>query len=177
LEQRGEATGPIGVYGISYGATTAIMLGARDPRVRCIVAVAPFATMRTIIPHFATLFVPLYEPCAAPGTLDRLVDARAREAGFDPDQADAVEAAARPGAPLLILHGSDDAIVPASQSELIAQAAMDAGRIVHREVIPATGHVTIYLDVFGRVSRETDAWFERYMTTLSRAPATKTTEP
>ena len=46
LEQRGLVAGNVGVYGISYGATTSIHLAAVDCRVRAVVAVEPFATAR-----------------------------------------------------------------------------------------------------------------------------------
>ena len=53
LEQRGLIAGKLGVYGISYGATTSIHLAGRDPRVQAVVAVAPFSTMRDEVPQFA----------------------------------------------------------------------------------------------------------------------------
>ena len=43
LGQRGLLAGNLGVYGISYGATTAIHLAAADRRVRAVVAVEPSA--------------------------------------------------------------------------------------------------------------------------------------
>ena len=46
LDRRKLLEGRLGVYGISYGATTAIHLAAIDPRVEAVVAVAPFGSMR-----------------------------------------------------------------------------------------------------------------------------------
>src|SRR5262249_26780655 len=42
--------GPVGVMGISYGAATAIEWAAREPRVKAAVAVAPFASLREVVP-------------------------------------------------------------------------------------------------------------------------------
>ena len=58
LEQRGLLAGNLGVYGISYGATTSIHLAAADRRVRAVVAVEPFSTAREEVPHFARVMVP-----------------------------------------------------------------------------------------------------------------------
>jgi alpha-beta hydrolase superfamily lysophospholipase len=51
--------GPIGVMGISYGGATAIEWSAREPRVRAAVAVAPFASLRDIVPVYTPRTVPV----------------------------------------------------------------------------------------------------------------------
>ena len=52
LERHALGSGPIGVCGISYGATTAIHLAARDPRVQAVVAIQPFGMLRPEVPYF-----------------------------------------------------------------------------------------------------------------------------
>ena len=52
LARRNLLAGPLGAYGISYGATTAIHFAGGDRRVRAVVAVEPFAAARDEVPHF-----------------------------------------------------------------------------------------------------------------------------
>ena len=58
IERRGLLAGNLGVYGISYGATTSIHLAAADRRIRAVVAVEPFCTAREEVPHFARVVAP-----------------------------------------------------------------------------------------------------------------------
>jgi pimeloyl-ACP methyl ester carboxylesterase len=163
LQQRGEIVGPIGVWGMSYGASTAIMAASRDSRIKAAVAVAPFESMRSIVPHFVRLLVPGYGWCLLDSEIDDLVRTRADQAGFDPDEADMTLAAGGSASPLLLLHGAWDVMVPATHSEHIEQSARATGREVRRVVLPATGHVSIYFDVADTVEDESVAWFDRWL--------------
>jgi pimeloyl-ACP methyl ester carboxylesterase len=165
LTQRAEISGPIGVWGMSYGASTAIMAGTRDDRIKAVVAVAPFESMRRIVPHFVRLLVPVAGWLMSDEQIDALVSERAKHAGFDPDESDMANAAAAGKSPLLLLHGAWDVMVPASHSEHIELAARDAGREVRRVVVPLTGHVSIYFDVADVVEDESVAWFDRWLAT------------
>lgn len=164
LEKRGEIAGKLGVLGISYGGSTALMLAGRDARIASVVAIAPFASMREIVPHYVGVFMPLRGLFVSDEDFDRLVASRAADAGFDPNEADAAAAAGRTSAAILLFHGSADRLVPPAQSERIAEAVAAAGGTVRREEMPATGHISIYFDFSGRVLRGTLDWFERTLT-------------
>lgn len=45
LEEQNLVAGKLGVYGVSYGATTSIHLAGQDPRIGAVVAVAPFIVL------------------------------------------------------------------------------------------------------------------------------------
>jgi pimeloyl-ACP methyl ester carboxylesterase len=117
--------GPIGVLGHSYGAASAIQWAGREPRVRAVLALGPFATLKscvaslpvvaTVVPHFVLMHA---------------VERAARMAGFVADDADARAGAARSNAPVLIVHGSDDPVVPVSESRAIVAAAPARVRLV-----------------------------------------------
>lgn len=79
--------GPVGVMGISYGGATAIEWAARDPRVRAAVAVAPFASLREIVPVYTPRTLPVVGWLVPRFLQMRTVDAAGAMAGFDPDQA------------------------------------------------------------------------------------------
>ena len=49
----------LGVYGVSYGAATAILFAGTDPRVTAVVAVAPFSSLREEAPYFGRHILPV----------------------------------------------------------------------------------------------------------------------
>jgi pimeloyl-ACP methyl ester carboxylesterase len=94
LEARGLVAGPIGVFGISYGAAVGIQFAARDRRVRAVVAVASFSSLRSVIPRYVRLFFPVRGWFMSEGQIQAAIDRAAERAGFDPDGADVGEAMA-----------------------------------------------------------------------------------
>ncbi len=91
--------GPVGVYGISYGAATAIQFAARDPRVKAVVAVAPFATLRAEVPHFGRTLLPFIGWFISDAHYNTLLNQAGQLAHFDPDQASPLRAITHTRAP------------------------------------------------------------------------------
>jgi len=88
-----------------------------------------------------------------------VVDEAGRIASFDPDEADTVAAIGRTSAPVLLVHGDWDMVIPAEQSRaLLAAAGADAALMR----VPAAGHLTVALDADGKIGRATVAWFDRW---------------
>jgi len=162
LEQRGLVAGKIGVYGVSYGATTSIHLAGRDPRIRAVVAVAPFSTMRDEIPQYGRTMVPGVGRMISDETYQQAIDEAGRRAGFDPDRASAVEAIQRTSAQVLLIHGSNDWVVPQYHSIRLHEAARDHSELVS---VPWYGHTVIWFDPTGEVAVRTAAWFDRWLGT------------
>ena len=80
LASRGQVAGEVGVMGISYGAATAIQWAGLDARVKAVIAVAPFASLRDVVPG--------YSPVPLPDAfLRRAIDLAGLRGGFDPDAA------------------------------------------------------------------------------------------
>jgi pimeloyl-ACP methyl ester carboxylesterase len=69
--------------------------------------------------------------------LRRGIDDAGRLAGFDPDQASPQRLIRRTRARVLILHGTDDVLIPQWHSELIQAAAPSR---VERLLVPGRGH-------------------------------------
>jgi pimeloyl-ACP methyl ester carboxylesterase len=127
-------TGPVAVMGVSYGGATAIQWAGREPRVVAAVAVAPYASLRDIVPVYERR-LPLVGPLLPASLIRRTVDAAGRLAHFDPDAANPASAAGHAHSPILIVHGKSDITVPYEQSEAIVARAGNA----HVKLVPLDG--------------------------------------
>lgn len=160
IERRGLLAGKLGVYGISYGATTSIHLAAVDRRVRAVVAIEPFSSAREEVPHFARVVAPGIGSLISDKTYQDSLDEAGRIAHYDPDQADAVKAIRQTSAPVLLMHGANDWIVPHEQSERLHAAALDHSELI---LVPYLGHVAMWVDPGGQVAQRSHAWFDRWI--------------
>lgn len=165
LEKRGVVEGKLGVWGMSMGASIAIQLAGLDPRVEAVVAVAPYTTMRDIVPHFVRTFLPLNN--LSDRRLASLLSRGAKLAGFDPDRADAVDAIKKTGAPVLIVHGENDWMVPAEHGKALHKAAPQRSELV---LIQGNGHVGVYFDGKGEVRDAGLDWLDRHLAKPRSAP-------
>ncbi len=164
LERRGLLAGSLGVYGISYGAMTSIHLAAADRRVRAVVAIEPFSTVREEVPHFARVVAPGLGLLISDKTYQESLDEAGRIADYDPDAADAVKAIQRTSAPVLIMHGTNDWVVPHEQSERLHAAAVDHSELI---LVPYMGHVAMWFDPGGHVKQRARDWFDRWLAPCS----------
>src|SRR5262245_3999064 len=160
LRDRDLVEGPLGVWGISYGATTAIHLAGHDPRIRSVVAVAPFSNMRDVVPDYSRTILPGIGSLIPDETLQEAVTAGGQQAEFDPDLADAVAAIRRTEAPVLLLHGTEDWMVPPYHSMRLHAAARDHSQLV---MLPWTGHISIWFDPTSEVQTQSRQWFDRWL--------------
>ncbi len=151
LEMRGLRVGAVGVMGFSYGAATAIEWAGKDPRIRAVIAVAAFASLRKVVPGY-TVF-PLPE-----SFVNEAIDLAGAQGGFDPDEASPMLANRFTQAQVLLIHGLDDHRIPPWHSWLIFAAGRDHSKIL---LVPGEGHFSI---VDAPVVRErATAWFAEYL--------------
>jgi pimeloyl-ACP methyl ester carboxylesterase len=161
LEHRDLLAGRLGVYGISYGAASAIHLAARDPRVSAVVAVAPFSDMRSEVSHYIrTVGLPGVGTFMAEEKIQLAVDEAGQLGGFSPDLADAALAIERTHAPVLLVHGRADVIIPNGHSRRLHEAAPQHSELV---LLRGYGHIGVWIDPLGRVGQEACTWFERHL--------------
>lgn len=159
LERTGWLAGDLGAYGPSFGGATVIQLAARDPRVKAVVAVCPFSSMREIVPIYVRRYLPAGERLPE-FWIQLAIDAAGRSAEFDPDEASPKQAAGRTTAPILLIHGRADAHIPFSHSETIAAAAPGRSRLV---IVDGEDHGSIMQDRTGTIRREALAWFHQHL--------------
>lgn len=160
LEDRNLVEGPVGVWGISYGATTAIHLAGLDPRVRAVVAVAPFSTMRDVVPDYSRTVLPGVGSLISDDMLQAAVTEAGRQGNFDPDLSDAIAAIQKTDAPILILHGTEDWMVPPYHSVRLHAAARDHSQLV---MLPRMGHVAMWFDPANEVESQSRSWLDRWL--------------
>jgi pimeloyl-ACP methyl ester carboxylesterase len=153
LAGAGKIAGEIGVLGASYGAATAIEWAGRDERVRAVVAVSPFASLRAVVPG--------YLPFPLPSSFVNEAIARAgAQGGFDPDLASPLGAIARTRAPTLLVHGSADRKIPVAHAHAIAAAGADHTTLV---VVEGAGHDDVMGAPGADLAERAPAWFDAHL--------------
>ncbi|MCY2962180.1 MAG: alpha/beta fold hydrolase [Planctomycetota bacterium] len=157
LENRNLVAGQLGALGVSYGATTAIHLAGKDPRIKSVVAVAPFSTMRDVVPDFGRTVLPGVGSLVPDETLDAAITRAGAQGHFDPDLSNACEAIQRTEARVLIIHGKEDWMVPTYHGRRLHEAAPENSELV---LLPWTGHLVAWLDPTHRVAKHTFDWFD-----------------
>ncbi len=160
LGQRELLAGRVGMMGISYGAAVAIQAAAEDERIEAVVALAPFATLRDVVPEFLVRFAPFPTVFLSDDAIDRLIDAAANRAGFDPDEASPLDAITRCQAPILLIHGTHDMLVPITHSRRLEAAATGPVKLIESRDV---SHLGLYLDPRGDVQREAPAWLKKHL--------------
>jgi pimeloyl-ACP methyl ester carboxylesterase len=150
----------VGVYGFSYGAAVAIQLSARDERVRAVVAVASFSSLREVTLDYRQKYLPVPFSLIPDTWFQGALDEAGQLAAFDPDGAAPVRALERSSARVLLIHGAADTQVPLRHGRELAAAAGSRAELV---VVPGATHDSIPNDPSGVVRRSTIDWFDRWL--------------
>ncbi|MEM9195479.1 MAG: alpha/beta hydrolase, partial [Myxococcota bacterium] len=154
LDRRDLLVLPLGVQGTSYGAATAIQYAAIDERVTTTVAIAPFASLREVVPAYVEwMGGPLAILVSADWTRD-VIDQAGDEASFDPDLACPRCVAPNIQGSLFLIHAKDDERIPWQHSVSIRDAA-DAQLML----VDEAGHLGI--GSAAGVPEATARWFEQ----------------
>jgi len=140
------------ISGHSMGAIGAILAGAADPRVAAVVATsAPADPYRLTRQTFRLARLPIPDPIAYPlAWLTTRVYVRPR--GHVVDDISATTAIARYDGPVLLIHGSDDTVVPVGHLARLVAAACAAragdpfAAEVETMVVPGGQHSWLYED-------------------------------
>ncbi|MGD9128756.1 MAG: alpha/beta fold hydrolase [Planctomycetia bacterium] len=167
LSEHNMIAGKLGVYGVSYGATTSIHLAGIDPRIDAVVAVAPFSTMREEVPQFSRVIAPGVGLAIPEETYQEAIDDVGKIAQFNPDESSAIQAIQQATAPTLILHGKNDWLVPHIHGERLQAAAPDHCRLVS---VPYHGHTSIWLDPTNNIAQMAVHWFDEYLFGQQNSP-------
>jgi pimeloyl-ACP methyl ester carboxylesterase len=149
---------PVYALGASLGGCVAIQYAAIDPRCRGVLAIAP----PTGIAGAARLMF----DWSKPDYVAQVVRRAGELEGFDPNEASAVEAARKLTCPLILVHGTEDWVVPLEHSREILQATAGPKRLIE---VPKVGHLSI--------QRGRDEWYAGLIDELSGSPAATSSGP
>jgi pimeloyl-ACP methyl ester carboxylesterase len=138
LERRQLLATPLVVLGHSYGAATALQYAAIDTRVQKVVALAPFASLREVVPAYLAWMLGAPARWASRALVDDLIDGAARQAGFDADRACPRCVAPQIRASVLLVHSRDDERIPWHQSVEIRDAMRSKVELM---LVRGVGHV------------------------------------
>jgi uncharacterized protein len=128
LAGRGDCnTGRLGIMGESYGAATAIMAAARDPRIRLLIEDSAYPDLATVIADYGKA---LYGLPRFP-LVDSALFVAGLRAHFDPKAVSPVTAIANVTVPTLIIHCTEDANIKPEYSERIFAASGAAVKELH----------------------------------------------
>lgn len=140
--------GRLAVFGFSMGGWTAIHLGARVPGLRAVAAVAPVGGAEMVGPGLVK-FVNEHSRVLRAGPAPAL----ARDFAESVRRHDPAESAAKMRPPLLLVHGTDDEVVPFAVSERIYAAARGKTSFLR---VPGAGHS--FLDRRAWLARRAADW-------------------
>jgi pimeloyl-ACP methyl ester carboxylesterase len=160
LTKQGRVNGHVGLIGLSYGAAVGIELAAVDPRVRAVVAIAPFSSLRTVVPGYVDHYLPVLGRIIPAAFVQRAIDQAGTLGAFDPDDASPLSAISRADAQILLIHGSADAHIAAAHS-----IALHAAAPTHSELILVKGddHFSIATDRTRAIATQGMAWLHRWL--------------
>lgn len=163
LQRRGEVVGPLYLFGVSYGAATALFTADKlGDRVTGVVAMESFANagdaIRSMIPHLMSLQPTAWkaQAMAAYGRwryggqdINAVIAAASQRLDLDLDTVDVARALADTRACVLLLHGQDEAHVRVDQGRALAAASPR----VHYIEMRGEDHITLplRLDLLGGV--------------------------
>ncbi|MEO1235280.1 MAG: alpha/beta fold hydrolase [Planctomycetota bacterium] len=158
LDARGLLVEPVGVAAVSFGASTAVRLAEMDDRVKALVLISTFSSMREVVPDFGRA---IGFRAFTDEKFQRIIDHAGRIGGFDPDEADVAERLARIDTPALIFHGEKDRLIPVQHAvRLYTAAERDTVELVR---VAEAGHTTLGDQVVEPIRGPMLAWFERYL--------------
>lgn len=160
LTAQGVIDGPVGVWAPSLGGAVAIQLAAIDERVKAVVSLDTFASLRTIAPRYVRRYLPVVGWFVREGTIQAALDEAGRIADFDPDDASPVRAIARTRCPVLLIHGLADAHIPPSDARALHDAAPDHSELM---LVEGAGHNVAGPRTFEAVFARSLAWFEEHL--------------
>ena len=150
----------LGVFGVSYGAASALLYAGNDPRVQAVVAVAPFANLREEAPYFGRHILPIPGLFLSAADYSSIVNTMGELASFNPDACSPIAAIRKTSAHVRLFHGDADMIIPCACSKELAAAAPDRTELT---IFPGQGHLEVSFNFLDELSAPTRAWFDQYL--------------
>ena len=168
----------LGVIGFSMGAAVALMVAAREPGVRAVIADSPFTSQRDIVRYRLRRASGRIAPLLTRPLGDAIVwlaDRRLQiRHGFGFHEVQPLRDVSRLTQPLFLIHGGADREVPIEHSYRIARAAREAGVSLETWFLPTAHHCEAYFLDRPAYCRRAADFFTRHLaagTNLSAPPS------
>ena len=120
LQKRGLVHGPVGVLGLSYGASVGLQLAGHDRRIGAVAALEPYSDPRQAVVGFARAVVPKLVKDWTDRDFANAEDRAGRMADFSWPEADVLKSVAQTTAPILYIHAAQDHWVSPASSQALA---------------------------------------------------------
>ena len=156
LGRRGWDVSRVGLFGVSYGASVALLTAGNDPRVTSVVAFEPFASAETAIPELMRSAFAHEAAGISDRQFARAYLKEAKIARFDWADADIPKALSRTRAPVLFLHGEADTWLSPEHSRALLKAAPPGSRLI---LAPRDTHISLPLQI-EPFERDVLGWFD-----------------
>jgi pimeloyl-ACP methyl ester carboxylesterase len=160
LEQRSLIEGDVGIIGVSYGGSVAIKWASIDPRIKAVVALEPFASLRDAAIDAAPVVLGSARIWFSREDLLKAVDKAGKLADFNPDDTDIVAAIRKASQPILMFHSKSDQLISERQSERLHDAAPDHSRLI---LFEKDSHFDMGLREFDAINNAALPWLDRYV--------------
>jgi hypothetical protein len=160
LQSRGLIAGNVGVLGVSYGASVGICWAAVDPRVKVVVALEPFSSLRFASRDAGASMLLAFRWMFSKNDLQDITDRIGRIDGFDPDHASPLYAIAHMTTPVLLIHGKLDDFLYPEHSIRLHEAAPDHSQLI---LVDGADHFDLWYKAIAMIMKESNEWFERYL--------------
>lgn len=148
----------IGIFGISYGAAVALDAAALMPRVRAVVAVAPYAQVDPAIQAFIKLKAPREAADTSSSTMKRALEIAGKTVGYKLSCSDPIRWVSKIKAHVLYIAGGKDGIAPLSSIKTLKKRTVKSQLVV----LPNQNHVLLASDT-KELKSYSMAWFQRFL--------------
>jgi len=155
LVERG--LGPVGIFGTSMGAATAILAAAEDSRIEAVLADSPYGRLRWAVAQVARnrgYPGPIAPLMASLGCWATALHLRSRMQAFDPLEVIHLIAPR----PLLLIHGVEDHIIPVASAHALIERAGDPKDLW---LIEGLKHCEAYAEAFEPFRERVVSFFEQ----------------
>jgi pimeloyl-ACP methyl ester carboxylesterase len=156
LGRKGWDVSRVGLFGVSYGASVALLTAGKDPRVRAVVAFQPFSSAERAVPELMRAAFAQQAQGISDRQFAKAHVKQAQIAGFEWPDADIPAALAKSRAPVLFVHGEADRWISADHSRTLMSAAPTGSRLM---LVPRDNHVSLPLQI-APFERDVIGWFE-----------------
>jgi pimeloyl-ACP methyl ester carboxylesterase len=160
LTEQDLIAGPVGVVSVSYGGSIAIEWAGIDPRVKAVIALEPFCTLRDAAHDAAPFVLGNKRWLFSDKDISHAIDVGGRMAGFDPDDANPLRAIASSATPVLLIHSRSDELIPYTHSQRLHDAAPDHSKLI---LVEGQSHFNMWMQSFELIQEETVKWFDQYL--------------